>query len=114
MWAQGLLAMLGVWLLAAPDVLDYGGAARINNHVVGAWMATFGVIAMSECVREVRWVNLVLGVWLCCGPLVLAYPIERVWESIVVGVSAIALALVRGTLIERLGGGWTALWRPAG
>jgi hypothetical protein len=36
------------------------------------------------------------------------------WESIIAGGGAIALALVRGTLIERLGGGWVALWRPAG
>ncbi|MGZ8383271.1 MAG: SPW repeat domain-containing protein [Nitrospira sp.] len=68
MWPQSILILIGVWLMASPDVMGYGGSARANNQIVGVWMATFGMIAMSECTRAMRWVNLVLGTWLVMAP----------------------------------------------
>ncbi|MBA3754128.1 MAG: hypothetical protein H0X01_08345, partial [Nitrospira sp.] len=58
-------------------------------------------------------VNLVLGLWLVSAPVVLDYSNERAFGSIAAGITATLLALVRGTLSERFGGGWTALWRQA-
>ena len=113
MWAQGIIAILGIWLLASPDLIGYGGQPRVNNQIVGAWMATFSMVAISECLRAVRWVTLVLGIWLVSAPVVLDYPDERVFGSIAAGSTTILLALVRGTLSERFGGGWSALWRNA-
>jgi hypothetical protein len=110
-WAQGMTVLLGLWLLASPDLMEYGGPARINNQIVGVWMATFGMIAISECMREVRWVNAMLGVWLVAAPFVLNYPDERALGSIVAGVAGIVLAAVRSPLSDRFGGGWSALWK---
>ena len=73
MWAQGMVVLLGIWLLASPDIMGYGGYARVNNQVVGVWMAAFGMIAISECLRAVRWANVALGVWLILAPFVLDY-----------------------------------------
>lgn len=112
MWASALTILLGIWLAASPDIMGYGGHARVSNQLVGVWMATFGTIAISECMRSVRWVNLLLGVWLVVAPFILSYPDERACGSIAVGLAAISLALVRGTVSERFGGGWTSLWRP--
>lgn len=113
MWAQGIIVILGVWLLASPDVMGYGGQVRVNHQVVGVWMATFGMIAISESMRAVRWVNLALGLWLVSAPFILDYPDERTSGSIIVGIAAMCLASVRGTLSERFGGGWTELWKQA-
>ncbi|MCS6288754.1 MAG: hypothetical protein H8K10_07220 [Nitrospira sp.] len=113
MWAPALTSLLGVWLTAVPDVMGYGGDARLNNQVVGVWMATFGVIAMSECLRAVRRINLGLGIWLVAAPFLLEYPDERACGSMVVGIAAISLALVRTPSSERFGGGWTSLWAEA-
>lgn len=113
MWAPAVTSMMGVWLAAAPDVMGYGGHARLSNQLVGVWMATFGAIAISECLRAVQWANLALGVWLVAAPFILEYPDERACGSIVVGIAAISLALVRAPLRERFGGGWTSLWRQA-
>ncbi len=113
MWPHLLTAAIGVWLLASPDILGYTGLARMNNQIIGAWMATFGLIAMSESVRAVRWGNAVLGLWLVCAPFMLDYPDERACGSIVTGIAAIALSCVRGTLSNRFGGGWIALWQAA-
>jgi hypothetical protein len=35
MWAQVANAFLGIWLMAAPTVLEYDGAARINDLIAG-------------------------------------------------------------------------------
>lgn len=112
MWAPAMTVLLGVWLAASPDIMGYGGHARVSNQLVGVWTAAFGAIAISECMRAVRWANLALGVWLVSAPFFLLYPDERACGSIAVGIAAIALAFVRGTLSERFGGGWRSLWRP--
>lgn len=75
--AQGIIVILGIWLLASSDVMGYGGQARVSNQMVGACMATFGMIAISESMRAVRWVNLALGIWFVSAPFVLDYPDER-------------------------------------
>ncbi|MBP8153984.1 MAG: hypothetical protein KAX87_01770 [Nitrospira sp.] len=113
MWAPAMTGMLGVWLAAAPDVMGYGGHARLSNQLVGVWMAAFGAIAMSECLRVVQWANLALGVWLVAAPFLLEYPDERACGSLAVGIATILLALVRAPLREHFGGGWTSLWRSA-
>ena len=111
MWAQGMTVLLGLWLLASPDFMGYGGPARINNQIVGVWMATFGMIAISECMRAVRWANATLGVWLVAAPFALNYPDEGALGSIFAGVAGIVLAVVRSPLADRFGGGWSALWK---
>lgn len=113
MWAQGMVVLLGIWLLASPDIMGYGGYARVNNQVVGVWMAAFGMIAISECLRAVRWANLALGVWLILAPFVLDYSDGQASGSLLVGLAAMLLALIRGPVCERFGGGWQALWRKA-
>lgn len=113
MWPHFLTAITGVWLLASPDLLTYTGSARMNNQIVGAWVTTFGLIAMSESVRAVRWGNVALGAWLICTPFLLDYPDERAIGSIATGLVVIALSCIRGTLTSRFGGGWSVLWRAA-
>lgn len=113
MWPHFLAAIIGVWLLASPDALGYTGSAQVNNQIVGAWITTFGLIAMSEAVRAVRWGNVALGAWLIGAPFILNYPHESTIGSIVIGLATIALSCIRGTLMNRFGGGWSVLWRVA-
>ncbi len=113
MWPHVLTAVIGVWLLASPDLLGYTGSAQVNNQIAGAWITTFGLIAMSESVRAVRWANAALGAWLLCAPFILEYPDERAIGSIALGLGVLALSCIRGTLVNRFGGGWTVLWRAA-
>ncbi len=86
----------------------------MNNQIVGAWIITFGLIAVSESVRAVRWGNAALGVWLIGAPFILDYPDERAIGSIALGVGIVALSCIRGNLSNRFGGGWRVLWRTAG
>src|SRR5690349_21325800 len=111
MWARLLTAALGVWLMAAPDVLGYGGRARTGDHIVGPLIVATGIIAIWEVVRPVRWVGLALGVWLVLAPWLLGGRGEALVNSTLVGLLVVALSLVGGRVRQRFGGGWTSLWR---
>ena len=113
MYAQLAAFLLGVWLTAAPGVLGYGGPAWTNDHVLGPVAATAALTAVFVATRPVRWVNLPVGAWLVVAPWVLGYPgrAETI-NATVVGAWLVALSLGGATIPDRLGGGWTALWRP--
>src|SRR5207237_5667295 len=44
-------AALGVWVMFAPPVFHTQGAAADSDHLVGALVVTFAVIACAEVVR---------------------------------------------------------------
>jgi hypothetical protein len=110
MWAQVTMAVIGVWLMAAPDALGYGGAARLSDRVAGPVAATFAIIAISEVVRPVRRVNLLVGLWLVISPWLLgSYPAVAIVNSTCAGGLLELLSLVRTRVRGRYGGGWIAL-----
>jgi hypothetical protein len=113
MWPHLLCTALGVWLMAAPQVLGYGGAARTNDHIVGPLIVTFACTAAFQSVRGVRFVTTLLGAWLVIAPFVLGYEREPLLHSLVIGAATVALSLIRGPMTEKFGGGWSMLWRPA-
>ena len=112
MWAQYLNAVLGLWLMAAPAVLGYGDPAQVNDRILGPVIATFAIIAIWEATRAVaRW-NLPLGLWLLAAPWVLGYEATApLVNSLATGAAVAALALVTGTVEQRFGGGWAALFQ---
>ena len=112
MWAHIINAIVGIWLMAAPAVLGYGDPAETNSHIFGPVITTFAVIAWWEATRAVgRW-NVPLGLWLVAAPWVLGY--DGAWviaNSMAAGAIVAALGLVKGTITQRFGGGWRALWQ---
>lgn len=113
MWAQIINAVLGVWLMAAPAVLGYGGAAGTNDRIVGPVAASVAVIAIWQVTRPVRWANLALGAWLLVAPWVFDYERIALVNSTIVGLLLMTFAAIRGKVeSHRFGGGWPALWAP--
>jgi hypothetical protein len=111
MWARVCGALAGVWLMVAPSVLGYGGAARVSDLVAGPIAVSASVIAMSQVTRPVRWATLPVGAWVIVAAWLLDAPAEARVGGMLAGVMLIGVALVRGRVRERFGGGWTALWR---
>lgn len=112
MWAQLINTILGIWLMAAPAILDYGGHARTNHHIVGPLAVSCGVIALWEVTRPLRWGNLALGLWLLVSAWVVASPWVVVLSSSLVGVLLSAFGFVGGGVDwRRYGGGWSVLWQ---
>ncbi|HJU06758.1 MAG TPA: hypothetical protein VJ692_16535 [Nitrospiraceae bacterium] len=111
MFAQLINILLGVWLMAAPDMIGYGDAARTNDHIAGPLIVSFAMIAISEVTRPVRWLNVALGFWLVVAPMLLGYWGRIGVHSAVIGLLVAASSLVRGQFKDRVGGGWKVLWR---
>ena len=113
MWAQLINAMLGIWLMAAPPVLDYGGAARMNHDIVGPLAVGCAVIAVWEVTRPLRWGNLALGLWLLISAWTFALPWAVTLISSLVGVLLSTFSFMGGVDWQRYGGGWSSLWQAA-
>jgi uncharacterized membrane protein len=111
-WNHGLVALLGLWLMAAPDVMQYEGPERMNDHIVGPLLFSAAIIAVAETTRSVRWINVALGGWLMLAPIVLGYePLHIGVRSSLIGIAILALSFLKRPPGERLGGGWSRVWK---
>lgn len=107
-WNLILCAVLGIWLMAAPEVLGSRGAAAMSDQLVGPLVVTFAVIAFGEVTRPVRYLNLPLALWMIGSgfPLVMLLPgasAASQWNDLLVGVVLIGLTLRPGTVRESYG-----------
>ena len=113
MWARMLAAAIGAFFMASPDVFGYGGAAAINDHVVGPIIAGSSFAAAWPAVRALRWVELPAGAWMFVAPIVLEYTLrENTLPDVthVCGGLALAiLAVLGGKTGESFGGGWASV-----
>ena len=109
MAAQAVACVLGVWLMAAPGALGYGGPARVNDLVIGPVAASIACMAMWQVLRALRWGNVALGGWLVLAPLILGYDSIAIGHSILLGGALAGCSFVRGRIARRMGGGWRAL-----
>ena len=99
--------------MAAPAVLGYEGTtADTNDRIAGPLAATFAIIAIWEVTRPLRWLNLVLGLWMLAAPWLLPdFPADALLNSLVSGALLAVFSLVRGKLQQEYAGGWRAVWR---
>lgn len=115
-WSLGLSAALGLWLMAAPDVFGLArqAPASDSDHVVGALVVVFAVIAWAEVARPVRFLNVALGVWLVVASWVLMGGTEvSRWNSAAVGIAIALLSLPLGRLRDHYGSfDRCAVWSP--
>lgn len=110
-WNHLLVIALGVWLMAAPDVMGYEGPERTVDHIVGPLVVSMAIIAMAEVTRSARWVNVALGLWLMLAPVLLRYePLHIGARSALVGGAILLLSSFRWPERERTGGGWRRVW----
>lgn len=110
-WAQGVAALVGIWIMAAPGLFDFTDVVRTHDRVVGPFIAAFACIAMWEATRPLRWINAVLGVWLLIAPWLLSFEPQATVNSMAVGVLVIILSSIKGRMKHHFAGGWSALWR---
>jgi uncharacterized membrane protein len=103
-WNLAVTAVLGLWLMVAPVVLENTGNSANNNHLVGAVIVTFAVIGFSEVGRAGRFVNVPLGLWLLAAPhLLTGGTPSSTWNDTIVGAAVIILCFRRGRISERYG-----------
>jgi hypothetical protein len=111
MWPRLVSLLLGLGLMAAPGVVGYRGAARVNDLIVGPIAAAAAAIAISEVTRGLRWITVAAGAWMMVATWFLGRTLRGALGAALVGLVMMACGLVRGPVRERFGGGWAELWR---
>ena len=97
-WTLLLSIVLGMWLTFTRLSFDSAGAMANSDHLVGALVVTFSIMAFAEVGRAVRFINIPFGAWLIAAPWLLdgiASPVAT-WNGVISGALLIALAIPRG------------------
>jgi hypothetical protein len=104
-WNLLTSAALGVWLMFSPSALGATGRAADSDHLAGALVVTWAVIAFGEIARPARFLNILLGLWLIAAPWLLSGDTSGSrWNDVVVGAAMVVLSFRRGHIEERFGG----------
>lgn len=103
-WTLWMSIIIGVLLMASQLIFGTAGAAANSDHITGALVITFSVMAWAEVARPLRFVNALFGAWLVVAPWILeGYSVSAAPASVVAGVLLIALALPKGAVCDRYG-----------
>jgi nucleoside-diphosphate-sugar epimerase/uncharacterized membrane protein len=106
-WTLAACCLAGAWLMFSRLVLGTGGITANNDHLVGALIITIAVCAMAEVARPLRFLNLLLGLWLIAAPwLLTGSDASSVWNNIGIGIAVVGLSLRRGTRSKEHYGSW--------
>jgi hypothetical protein len=104
-WTLFVSTALGIWLMAAPAVLGVSGRAADSNHLAGALVVTWAVIAFGEVARPARLLNISIGMWIAFSPWMLSGATDvSWWTDLIVGILLVVLSLERGRIEEQFGG----------
>ena len=115
MWPRFINIAVGLWVMAAPSILDVASKAAANSdHITGPIIVTFATIAINEATRPCRWVVFISGVWLLLAPFVLGFwstEPKAAASDIIAGCLCMTFALFRGKITGTYNGGWSMLWK---
>jgi len=105
-WTLTLSIAIGVWLTFTRLAFDSSGAMANSDHLVGALVVTFSIMAWAEVGRAIRFINIPFGAWLVAAPWLLdgiASPLAT-WNGVICGALLIALAIPRGPVKDSYAG----------
>ncbi|UII34467.1 SPW repeat protein [Fulvivirga ulvae] len=113
MWALVINIILGLWIMASPDILSFADpVAADNNHIVGPLIITFAFTALWEATRTVGKWNIPLGAWLFIAPWALSFEDKNALvNDMIIGAVVFLLSFVKGKITQHFGGGWIALFK---
>lgn len=106
-WTLIASSLLGMWLMFTRLAFGTSDAMANSDHVVGALVVTISIMAMAEVGRPIRFINILFGLWLVAAPWFLQGVSSNLatWNSMLIGLALIALALPRGK-IRNAYAGW--------
>lgn len=103
-WNMLVSAGIGVWLMFAPAAFGFSGRLADSDHLVGALVVTFSVIAFGEIIRPIRFMNALFGAWLIAAPWIFEASEAARWSDMACGAALIALSIRRGSITEKFAG----------
>ncbi|MEO3386934.1 NAD-dependent epimerase/dehydratase family protein [Mesorhizobium sp. CAU 1741] len=102
-WTLTLCALIGLWLMFTRLTFGSDGAMADADHLIGALVVTFSVIAFAEIGRAVRFLNMPLGAALLVTPFIFDASAAATVSSLVSGILLIALSIPRGPIEQKWG-----------
>jgi nucleoside-diphosphate-sugar epimerase len=98
-WTLWASMAIGVMLMATPLLFGTEGAAADSDHIVGALVVAFSIMAWAEVARPLRYVNAAFGAWLVVAPWVVAgFSVSAAAATVAAGVVLILLAIPKGPI----------------
>ena len=111
MWAQWIVAVLGIWMMFVPSIFEFDQGALYSARIVGPFVATFATVAVWECSRNLRLVNIPLGIWIAASVIFIDHPTMGIVNNLAAGALIVLLSFVQGKFdANKYGGGWKMLW----
>lgn len=105
-WQLTLSVIIGLWLMVSPTVFRMGietSAANLN-HLGGALVIVFAVVAMAEVLRSFRYFNILLGLALAVMPWLMEDGnMTLTISSSLAGFIIMALSFSKGKIKEKYG-----------
>jgi hypothetical protein len=103
-WKLLASTALGVWLMFVPSLFGSSGTAADSDHLVGALVVTFAIIALAEVMRPIRFINVLFGAWIVASPwLLTGTTMGATWSAVATGMLLMFLSLWRGDTREHYG-----------
>lgn len=103
-WTLAASIGIGVLLMCTRLLFDTASAAADNDHLFGALVVTFSVMALAEVARPLRFANAAFGAWLVLAPWLLAgYDGVGAAATALAGVLLVVLSLPRGVIASHYG-----------
>lgn len=105
-WTLLASIAIGVWLTFTRLSFGSSGAMANSDHLIGALVVTFSIMALAEVGRAIRFINVPFGAWLIVAPWLLDGVGSSLapWNGVLSGALLIALALPRGTVRDSYAG----------
>jgi uncharacterized membrane protein len=105
-WTLVISSVLGIWLMFTRLTFDATGSMANSDHLVGSLVVTFSIMAMAEVGRTLRFANILFGLWLVAAPWFLEGVSSGMatWNSVVVGILLVLLAIPKGAIRYRYAG----------
>jgi len=105
-WTLTVSVIIGLWLMISPFVFQMGietSAANLN-HLGGALVIVFAVVAMAEVLRSFRYFNVLLGLAMAVLPWFIADSnMLLTISSSLAGIIIMALSFSKGKIKETYG-----------
>ncbi len=101
-WFIIVQAIIGVWLMARPNILPFNIESANCDHWMGAIIVTLAAVATAEVTRTVRFVNVIAGVIVLILTLIFSSGSSVILISgIVSAVLLIIVSIPKGVIVER-------------
>ncbi len=103
-WNLIIAFFLGGLLMFSPSYLNITPIEADSNHIVGALVATFSIIAMAETFRAIRFLNILFALWVIAFNLILIKtPNDQPVFHIFWGILLILASIPRGKIFQTYG-----------